>query len=67
MSALFERRHYEFITNALATTRPLPTSRAAMIQWLSTVRLFSRRLGEDNPDFDGERFVKACQERSGAE
>lgn len=60
---MFQKPHYEFLADSLATTRPLPSSRSATIQWLSTVRLFARRLGGDNPDFDEAGFVNACQER----
>lgn len=61
---MFQKRHYEFLADSLATTRPLPSSRSATIQWLFTVRLFARRLGGDNPNFDEARFIKACQERT---
>lgn len=66
-------RHYEVIAATLAELRPEeppataePEIKAAYRVtsriWGQTVRAFCRSLARESPNFNGERFVKACQE-----
>jgi hypothetical protein len=55
---------YEMVAETLAAQRPPDTStvkaRWLREQWASIVGEFSERFAADNPNFDPERFMRAC-------
>lgn len=54
------RKHYEKLAQALNNTKPLPEWGAEMDQWRTTVVAICEDMGTFNPNFDKERFLKAC-------
>lgn len=61
------RKDYELIARILREARPNPARYTksdytwARSTWTTVVRVAAHRLGEENPTFDAERFVKACE------
>lgn len=65
--SIYQARHYEHVAETLRQLRPhqgiKARSPALDAEWTRTVRVFCHRFETDNPAFDGERFVKACERR----
>lgn len=66
MLKLFRRAHYEFLARFFAyelSVTANPTSQEGIIRngaLKGTARLLASRLEADNPNFDREKFLKAC-------
>lgn len=57
--AMFNRRHYRKIAEALAGVRPYQIG-LVREEWDAVCRAFIRTFSEDNPRFDRERFLVWC-------
>lgn len=58
-----QRRHFELIAESLRSAKPMPhdTDQSARLsQWVSTCNRFARDLNATNPQFNRERFLRAC-------
>lgn len=54
------RKDYVVIAKAFSVTRPA-TATESHYQWLCDLHTIADVLATDNPRFDRERFVSACQ------
>ena len=50
---LFTKKHFEFIANVIAQNSSCPT----VVQWAIALQ-------QTNPNFDANRFIKACSNDS---
>lgn len=65
-----QRRHFELIANVLKSAKPSPDCADAKLlpkvhqyhveQWDRTVGTFAKALHSTNPNFNRDRFLKAC-------
>lgn len=63
-SPLFQHRHYRAIAATLAKTKPMPGySAMASTKWLADITALADMFAADNPRFDRERFLEACNGR----
>lgn len=62
-----QRRHFQFIADALRETRPDDDSHSSvMLQWDQTVRTMAIKLERTNAQFNSSRFIEACGGLHGA-
>ena len=59
-SVSLQHRHFAFIAAVLAETKPIDSG--SFIQWEQTVAAFAKACSRTNPNFDLDRFVRACGE-----
>ena len=62
----FQRRHYEAVAKALASTVPSislskPMFYAKASQWLDTYDALANMFMDDNPSFNNTSFIDACK------
>jgi hypothetical protein len=57
----FAKRHYLALAEALHKAKPLIGGKPAQA-WLNSCLSISNTLAEDNPNFQPERFLLACNE-----
>jgi hypothetical protein len=58
-----ERRHFEFIAQTLKQARPTSPSEQPddmSTQWAIIVGIFTEACAKTNPQFNKDRFIKAC-------
>lgn len=54
------KKDFEAIAEAMLSSKPKPTSKAAMAQWEKDVEALARVCGGQIPRFDHGRFVRAA-------
>jgi hypothetical protein len=55
------RKHYVALAAALASNRPLEGQPQAVEQWTTDCKRIADALASDNPRFDRDRFIGACE------
>jgi len=55
------RKDYVALAEAIAGAFPITENSTPIIAWRLTMEAIADVLAADNPRFDRERFVKACQ------
>jgi hypothetical protein len=55
------RKHYKVLAEALRQTKPRPTAKVHMRQWIADVIAIADSLKEDNIRFNRDRFYTACE------
>lgn len=54
------RKDFELIAAALKNSKPLPELPANQHGWRNAVHAVANALADENPRFDHERFLAAC-------
>lgn len=62
----FKKGHYEFVAKVLSSVQPIDDGERGLYldqraQWENTCLAFLNQFKSDNPQFDRERFLKACK------
>jgi hypothetical protein len=57
--AAFKKQHYEVVAQVLKSVKPEQYEMHE--QWENTCLAFLNQFKADNPAFDRDRFLKACQ------
>jgi hypothetical protein len=59
------RKHYVMLAHVLHSAKPTMDDPAAFSQWEKDCGTLAYALSQDNPRFDRERFVTACETGAG--